>query len=112
MTHASNVIAAVKCNDAASGTVTNELDPLNDNADPYFPDPDQLVPDTVPAFPLPDASATAVPDPSLNEYAATNDDAADVPVPALEARAEEVVRVREHEVTRGTEVGAVEPVRW
>jgi hypothetical protein len=52
---------------------------LNDNADPYFPDADHVPFATVPAFPLPDASPTNVPEPSLNEYAATSEVGAAVP---------------------------------
>ena len=36
-THASNVTADVKSNDAESATRTRELDPSNDNADPNLP---------------------------------------------------------------------------
>jgi hypothetical protein len=44
---------------------------LNDNALPNFPDVVHDAPCTTPAFPFPDKSATADPDPSSNAYAAT-----------------------------------------
>jgi hypothetical protein len=71
-THASSVIADERCNDAASGTETSDDDPLKDSAPPNFPDADQVALPTAPLLPFPDASATADPDPSLNENAATN----------------------------------------
>jgi len=53
---------------------------LNTSADPYFPDADHVPFETVPVLPFPDESPTTVPDPSLNEYAATSDaDAAGAP---------------------------------
>src|SRR5262249_16196133 len=80
-THASSVIPVVRCSDAASGTDTNDDVPLNDNADPNFPDPDHVAPLIVPLLPFPEESPTVVPDPSPNEYAATRpDDAACVAV--------------------------------
>jgi hypothetical protein len=44
---------------------------LNTSAFPSFPLAVQVVFETVPLFPFPDASATADPDPSSNENAAT-----------------------------------------
>jgi len=70
--HASRVIAVVSCNEAELLIVTNALVPLKTNALPYLPELVQVVPLTVPLFPFPELSATVVPDPSLNEYAATN----------------------------------------
>ena len=69
-THASNVIALVRCSEAESGIVTRELDPLKLNAPPYLP-ATQVAFAIVPLLPFPDASATVVPDPSSNAYAAT-----------------------------------------
>src|SRR3974390_186690 len=71
-THASKVIAVVNCSDAALPIVTTALEPLNVSALPYLPELLQIAPLTVPLFPLPDASLTVVPLPSLNPYAATN----------------------------------------
>ena len=51
--------------------MTRALVPLNDSAPPYLPDADQVVFDVVPLLPVPEASPTVVPLPSLNEYAAT-----------------------------------------
>jgi len=79
-THASSVIPVVRCNDAASGTDTTDDDPSNDNADPNFPDADHVAPLTDPLLPPPDESPTDVPDPSLNENAATNPDVAGWPL--------------------------------
>ena len=50
----------------SSGTVTLELLPLNTSALPYLPAAFQLVPLAVPALPVPEVSAIAVPVPSLN----------------------------------------------
>jgi hypothetical protein len=71
LTHASSVIPAVKCNDAASLTVIFAFVPLNTRASPYFPDAVQVAFEIVPVFPFPEASATVVPVPSLKAYAAT-----------------------------------------
>jgi hypothetical protein len=68
-----------------SGTVTRALEPLNESALPYLPAVDQAAVPIDPPFPLPDASATLVPPPSLNEYAATS------PVDAAGVVAEAVV---------------------
>src|ERR1700704_4265331 len=85
-TQASSVIAFVRCNEAASGIDTRELDPLKLNALPYFPNT-QLVFATVPLLLFPDRSATVVPAPASNEYAATKLDvgAGVVPVPVAVA---------------------------
>src|SRR5438094_2945257 len=70
-THASNVIPLVNCSEAALLTVTSALVPLKLKALPYLPDAVQVAPLIVPLLPLPDTSATTVPLPSLNPYAAT-----------------------------------------
>ncbi len=67
----------VRSSDAASGIVTRALVPLNVSALPYFPAVVHVAFASVPEFPLPDASATVVPDPSLNAYAATKFDCAE-----------------------------------
>src|SRR5438132_977591 len=72
LTQPSSVIPVVRSSDAASGIVTHELAPLNERAPAYLPALDQVALETVPALPLPDQSVTVVPDPSSNEYAATN----------------------------------------
>src|SRR5262249_1671156 len=81
-THASNVIAPLRCSDDESGTDTNDDEPLNDNAEPNFPDTDQAAPFTVPLFPFPDPSATDDPDPSPNPQAPTSPGTATVYVAA------------------------------
>ena len=58
------------------GTVTNELEPLNCSALPNLPAVLHVLFATVPLLPFPDASVTAVPDPSSNPYAATKPDGA------------------------------------
>src|SRR5262245_8677519 len=70
LTHASSVIALVRCREAASGIVTSALMPSNDNPAPYIPVVHVALVMN-PVFPVPDASATVVPVPSLNAYAAT-----------------------------------------
>ena len=50
--------------------------PLNDNAAPYLPLLDQAAFAIVPVLLFPDTSATVVPDPSSNEYAATRPEGA------------------------------------
>src|SRR2546427_391193 len=70
-THASKVIPVVSCKDAALLMVTCAPVPLNTSARPYLPEAVHVAPLIVPVFPLPEASATVVPVPSLNEYAAT-----------------------------------------
>src|SRR3954463_2125625 len=62
--HASSVIAVVRSSDAASGTVTQSLMPLNDNAVPYFPAV-HAAPVMVPVLPVPDTSNTCAPRPSV-----------------------------------------------
>ena len=69
-THASNVIALLRCSEAESGIVTRELDPLKLNAPPYLP-ATQVAFAIVPLLPFPDESCRTVPAPSLNAYAAT-----------------------------------------
>src|SRR4029453_16019920 len=51
--------------------VTRASDPLKFKALPYLPELVHVAPLTAPLFPLPDASFTTVPLPSLNPYAAT-----------------------------------------
>src|SRR6267142_4176586 len=71
-THASSVMPVIRWSEAASATVTRALDPLNVKVLPYLPFVVQVAAAIVPALPLPEASATVVPDPSLKEYAATS----------------------------------------
>src|SRR5437868_1224097 len=71
-THASSVIPVVRCRETESLIVTRELDPLNTRAPPNLPEVVHVALVTVPTFPMPDESATVVPVPSLNEYAATS----------------------------------------
>jgi len=71
LTHTSSVIAVVKCNDGASGIVTSDALPSNASAPPYLPALVQVARMTFPVLPVPDTSATLVPLPSLNAYAAT-----------------------------------------
>jgi len=52
--------------------VTSAFVPLNCSAPPYLPDVDHVAFVIVPLFPLPDALATVVPEPSSNAYAATS----------------------------------------
>ena len=73
----------VRCSDAESGIVTRELEPLKLSALPYFPTAAQVVFETVPLLPFPEASATVVPEPSSNAYAATGVGAAAAWVVAL-----------------------------
>ena len=70
-THASKVMADVSRNEGESFTVTRALVPLKDRALPYLPEVLQVAPLIVPVLLLPDRSATVVPLPSLNPYAAT-----------------------------------------
>ena len=74
LTHASSVIPVESCSAAALGTVTSALVPLNCSALPNLPVAAQVAFEIVPLWPLPDASATVVPDPSSNAYAATSPD--------------------------------------
>src|SRR5712691_9493563 len=71
LTHASRVIPVVRSSEVESGIVTRLDVPLNESAPPKRPALDQDVVATVPALPVPEASATVVPLPSSNEYAAT-----------------------------------------
>jgi hypothetical protein len=61
----------VNCSDGALLMLTEALVPLKLKALPYWPEVVQVAPLIVPLFPLPDASLTTVPLPSLNPYAAT-----------------------------------------
>src|SRR5436309_13701966 len=76
-TQASSVIPLVKCSEFESGTFTRALVPLKTSAFPYFPAVVQVAFEIVPLLPLPDRSATVVPEPSLKAYAATRPDAGD-----------------------------------
>jgi hypothetical protein len=60
-----------RCNDAESGTFTRAFVPLKTSASPNLPVLVQVAFETVPVFAFPDESATLVPDPSSNPYAAT-----------------------------------------
>jgi hypothetical protein len=71
----------VRSSEFESATVTRVLVPLNVSADPNLPWVVQVPDETVPALPCPDESATLVPPPSLNEYAATARSAEAVAVP-------------------------------
>jgi hypothetical protein len=75
-------MAVVRCSDAESVIVTSVLDPLNDSPLPYLPVV-HVAFVIVPVFPVPDASATVVPVPSLNPYAATRPDVVPCGVVAL-----------------------------
>ncbi len=65
LTHASSVIPVVRSSELLSGTVTEALVPLKLRALPNLPPASHVVPDVVPLFPVPDASPTALPVPSL-----------------------------------------------
>ena len=56
----------MSCSEAASGTVTRALVPLNTSALPNLPALVQVAPLIVPLLLLPEVSATVVPLPSLN----------------------------------------------
>ena len=71
LTHAIMVIADVTSSEAESGTVTRSFTPSNESALPKRPAGVHAAPLIAPALPRPEASATAVPAPSLNPYAAT-----------------------------------------
>src|SRR6266550_3709610 len=70
LTHASSVIPVVSRNDAESGTITRAFVPLKLRALPNLPSVVHAAFPVLPVFPFPDVSATVVPTPSLNEYAA------------------------------------------
>src|SRR4051794_14859810 len=72
LTQASRVMPELSCSELEFGTFTRALVPLKFNAPPNLPVVDQVVFKTVPAFPFPEESATVVPAPSSNEYAATS----------------------------------------
>src|ERR1043165_4616020 len=72
LTHASRVIPVVRCNEAVSLIFTVAFVPLNESALPYLPAVVQVALTTVPVFPLPEASATVLPVPSVKAYAATS----------------------------------------
>src|SRR5712691_10087875 len=70
-THASSVIPAVTSSDGASGMLTRLLTPLKLSAAPYRPCATHVAPEIVPLLPLPDVSATVVPEPASMLYART-----------------------------------------
>src|SRR5262245_39474208 len=72
LTHASRVMPVLRSSDGASVIVTRALAPLNIRAFPNFPVDAHVAPLMVPVLPLPDASATVPPVPSLKENAATS----------------------------------------
>src|SRR5436190_2994152 len=86
LTHASKVMPPLSCSDVEFGTLTRALVPLNTSALPYLPAVAHVVAETVPVFPLPDESATDVPVPSSNEYAATSPAVAADPGPGSTTR--------------------------
>src|SRR5882724_13694957 len=69
-TQASSVIPVTSCRDAALGTVTTALVPLNTSALPNFPAVVHVAPLIVPVLLFPEESATVGPAPSANPYAA------------------------------------------
>src|SRR5579862_6999566 len=71
-THASRVMPVVSCSDAELGMSTRAFVPLNESAPPYFPEAVQVVFTMEPTLPLPEASPSVVPVPSLKPYAATS----------------------------------------
>ena len=71
-THASSVIPVVRSSSAWSGIRTWSSTPSNDSAPAVRPAADQTGPPvSVPGWPRPERSASVVPEPSSNEYAAT-----------------------------------------
>jgi len=103
-THASIVIPVVRCSDPESATETSDDVPLNDNADPNFPDADHVAPLTVPLLPFPDASATDDPDPSSNENATTKPGNAALSVSALQSSTNAVASTRGATIRRRTDM--------
>src|SRR5882672_412179 len=69
---ASSVMPVVRSKSGASLIVTQLFMPLKDRAVPALPVVTQEAPVITPLLPLPDASLTVAPLPSLNPYAATN----------------------------------------
>jgi hypothetical protein len=51
LTHASSVIAVVRCREVVSGTLMNAELPLNESAPPYLPVVVQVAFEMVPVFP-------------------------------------------------------------
>jgi hypothetical protein len=74
LTHASSVMPVVRSRELESGTVTNELEPLNESALPNLPAlaPAHVALESVPLLPFPDRSAVVEPAPSSKAYAATS----------------------------------------
>ena len=67
-TQASSVIPAVRSSEAESGTVIQFVGAVEGEREPPdLPVVDQVAPEMVPAFPLPDASGTVAPVPVSNE---------------------------------------------
>ncbi len=65
LTHASSVSVDESCKELEFGTLTRAFVPLNESAPSNLPRPDHVVFATVPVLPLPEASETVVPAPSL-----------------------------------------------
>ncbi len=65
LTQASSVIPVLRSSELLSGTVTEAFVPLKFRAVPNLPPVAHVVPEVVPLFPVPDASLTALPVPSL-----------------------------------------------
>ena len=64
-TQASTVPVEPMSSEPASGTDTNEVEPLNWSPWPYLP-ATHVAAETVPLLPLPERSAVVPPEPSLN----------------------------------------------
>jgi hypothetical protein len=71
LTQASSVIPVVRSSELESGMFTMLFVPLNESALPNLPVALQVAPLIVPLLPLPDWSASAVPDPWSIPYDAT-----------------------------------------
>src|SRR5215471_17209254 len=108
-------MALANCSDGALLMVTNALVPLKDKALPYLPEVVHVAPLMVPLFPLPDASVTIVPDPSLKAYAATGV-AAWASGPATQ-QSKPAIKIRQHLVASPrpcprTNKPSPSPPRW
>ena len=71
LTHASSVIPVDRSSELVSAIVTQSLTPSKERAPPFLPAA-QTAPESVPWLPLPEVSATEVPEPASNEYAPTS----------------------------------------
>src|SRR3954469_9608963 len=71
LTQASSVIPVVRSSEFESGTVTRVLVPLKVSAPPECPATAHAPLATVPLLPVPERSASAVPEPALKLYEAT-----------------------------------------